>query len=189
MINRALTLFSLFAIPIATVHGASGSKTTSGTTAIISSLTTITNDLTKINDTLNGFDGGILGTVTALQIQGDSDQLVKDINQATKVVNATDPLNDSDSLSISSAVLNLEPTIFSVLSNLVAHHSTFETALLGLLSATWLVEDDLKSQKTSTDALGAAITAKLSAEFQSIAPVIIQQIDSHFESAIKTFSS
>jgi hypothetical protein len=185
--NFAFAL-SLLAVPF-TVQGFPHSSVTGGVDAIISSLTTITNELTTLNKTLNGFNGGLLGTFTALQIQGQSTTVVNDINKATAVVKATSQMNDTDSLSVATAVTELQPFIYTVLDNLVAHHSVFEKAILGILSATFLVESDLKSQKSSTDALGAAITTKLATDLQSVAPLIIQDIDSHFAQAIAVYAT
>jgi len=184
MINRVLSL-SLLAFPfVAQAHSQTGSAS-----AVVAALTTISNQLTTLNNTLNDFNGGLIDTLTALEIQGESSSLVDDINKATSVIKSTPALNDTDSLAVASAVLTLQPNIYSVLDNLVARHDIFEGAILDFVSVTWLVEIDLKTQKKSTDQLGAAITNILSSAFQSIAPAIIADIDTHFTTAINAFDS
>lgn len=161
----------------------------SGAAAILAGVQDITNDMTTMNNTLNTFDGGLVGTLTALQIQGESQSLLSDINNLTATVNATAPLNQKDSVTVTNSVVGLQPYIYSLLDNLDNHHQAFETAILGVASATSLVESDLKNLQNATMALGNAVISKLIPELQSLAPLVTYQIDFHFQRSIQLYSS
>ncbi|KAK4506452.1 hypothetical protein PRZ48_000184 [Zasmidium cellare] len=146
----------------------------------------ISGNITKLNNTLNTFTKP-KDAITALTIKSESDDLTKSVNNAATVANASAPLNDDQSFNVATAILNLEPNIFSVLDNIKAHKPQFDTAILGA-SASPLVKSSLQDSKKAADGFGTAITPKLTSAYQNAAPVIIKQIDDKFDDAIAYYS-
>jgi hypothetical protein len=161
----------------------------SGADAIVAGVKKITNEILTINSTLNTFNGSLIGTLTALQIQGQAQDLLSEINSTTATTNATSTLNQADSIAVTDSVTNLQPYIYSLLDNFNAHHQAFEAAVLGVASATTLVELDLSNIKNATDALGSAIITKLIPDIQKLAPLVTSQIDFHFQRSLQVYSS
>ncbi|KAF2171398.1 hypothetical protein M409DRAFT_18513 [Zasmidium cellare ATCC 36951] len=147
----------------------------------------INGNITKVNNTLNTFTKP-KDSITALIIKAESDDLTKSVNNAAAVANASAPLNDDQSFNVATAILNLQPNIYSLLDNLKAHKPQFDTAIFGF-SASPLVKSTLQEAQTAADSFGDAVTPKLTATYQSAAPVIVQQIDDKFNDAIAYFSS
>jgi len=137
---------------------------------------------------LKGATGFMLPAFILTNAIGTTFRLVRDKMQADQLAQEKQEENLKTELSFLRSQINPH-FIFNILNNLVARHDIFEGAILDLVSVTWLVEIDLKTQKKSTDQLGAAITNILSSTFQSIAPAIIADIDTHFTTAINAFAS
>lgn len=161
----------------------------SGADAIVAGIKDITTQIVTINSTLNTFNGSLIGTITALQIQGQAQDLLTKINSTTATTNATSPLSQADSITVTNSVTGLQPYVYSLLDNFNAHHQAFETAVLGVASATILVESDLTNIKNATDALGDAIITKLTPDIQKLAPLVTSEIDFHFQRSLQVYSS
>ncbi|KAJ5085935.1 hypothetical protein N7532_010706 [Penicillium argentinense] len=100
-----------------------------------------------------------------------------------------DSLNSSDSDKLEEAVNSLSQIVFSsLLDGFVAKKSVFQKAVLGR-SADGLVEKDLRDLKDATDGFGNAIISIISSDFKKDAPHIVEDLDNHFDHAIKAFSS
>jgi hypothetical protein len=164
-------------------------RAASGADAIVAGIKNVTNDIVTINSTLNTFNGSLIGTLTALQIQGQAQDLLSGIESTTATANATSVLGQADSITVTNSVTGLQPFVYSLIDNFVARHQAFETAVLGVASATSLVESDLTNIKNATDALGNAIISKLVPEIQKLAPLVTSEIDFHFQRALQVYSS
>jgi hypothetical protein len=165
----------------------SSSFTKRDAAAVVSAVNVIGTQLTTLNNTVNSYSGGLLGTFTALKIQLESSELSSDLQSAIKTTQQSANFTETESASVATAFLALEPKVISVLNTIVAKKSDFETGLLGIGSLTFLVKDDLVQQQKESAELGDAVMEKLTTDFAALAPVINQQIAEAFETAIKQF--
>lgn len=157
--------------------------------AVVSAVNAISAQITTLNDTVNSYEGGLLGTLTALKIQIESTQLSNDLKSAIKTTEQSSNFTDAESGNVATAFLNLSPNVISTLSNIVSKKSDFETGLLGIGSLTWLVKSDLEQEKEESAELGDAVIAKLTPNYAALAPLINAQIADAFTSAINAYSS
>lgn len=160
----------------------------SGASGVISSFNDITDQCHTLNSTLNSFVDDASVTGTALKLQGEASDLLKTINDGTDVAGKTSDLEPADQKKIADAVLPLSHDVDSLIDGFVAKKSVFQKAVLGG-SADGLVEKDLKDLKEATDSFGKAILKKFSGENKDKATSILKDIDDHFASGIKAFSS
>ena len=173
-------------LAINSVHAWVGSRDVN---SIIACLTTISTQLIAMNDTLNQFQGGFNGTLLALQIQSEASTLLNNINDATIVAKQSAVFDDSDSATIAFSVVSLSKSIYDILNNLVRKKPVFDTAILGIASASWLVESDMKSLKNGTDMFAQSLSLKFDSAVQYVAPLVVAGIDFHFNQAIASYAS
>ncbi|KAL4866219.1 hypothetical protein BDV12DRAFT_173287 [Aspergillus spectabilis] len=180
-------LFS-FAAFLATISTIQGLIIPRDATPVLSSLDAITNKLHSLGDLVEKFEGGFNGTFAALQIQSETGKLRTIINDGAATITNTNPLNEDDSVQIVNVVVSLQADIYDLLDLLVAKKPAFDTAILGIGSASFLVKIDLQNLRNSTAQLGSAITEKLVEELQRLAPLITSDIDFHFARAVGVYS-
>lgn len=155
---------------------------------VLSSLDAITTQLHSLGGLVQKFNGGGNGTLAALEIQGKTGDLKTTVDNGTTAINKIQPLNESDSAKVVNVVVELQSDIYDLLDLLVEKKPAFDTAILGVGSASFLVKIDLEDLKKSTGLLGSAITEKLVDELKRLAPLVTSDIDFHFAQAIKAFS-
>lgn len=158
-------------------------------TSIINAINKIGDDLTTLNSTVSSYGGGILGTVTALDIEVETSKVESDLRLAIEAVRESAPLNSTESFFVGIAVLYLEPKIQSTLENIVSKKPEFQTGLLGLFSLDFVVEYNLEQQQKLSSELGAALLQKLDPAFDAIANNVNAQIAGYFQAAIDAFKS
>ncbi|KAK2609364.1 hypothetical protein QQS21_002145 [Conoideocrella luteorostrata] len=156
--------------------------------SITAALETISKQLVTVNNTLNTFNGGLAGTKTALQIQGQVVTLQKDIDGATATSSKSAALNDEESASVAVSINSLTHDIFDVLDNITRKKPQFDKAILGIASASFLVKSDLQHLQKATDEFGAALTEKLVKSIKDVAPLLISSIDFRFQRALKVYA-
>ena len=183
-----LFIFSTWAI-LATSTAHAGVVRPRDVNSITTSLTTISNQLVTMNDTLNQFQGGFNGTLLALQIQVEASTLQNDISSATSAVQQSGALDDADSATVAFSIVALSSNIYAVLNNLVGKKPAFDNAILGIASASSLVESDLQNLKNGTDTLSQALNSKFDASIQHVAPLVVANIDFHFSRTIAIYAS
>ncbi|KAH8690522.1 antigenic cell wall galactomannoprotein [Talaromyces proteolyticus] len=157
--------------------------------SVISGIQKISDAVITLNKTVSSYPGGIEGTITALDILGDSFSLEHAITSTTSDAKQSANFTDTESQSIAQAFVNLVPTIQSSLTTIEGKKSEFQHGLLGLASLDWVVEDLLKTLKSDSDALSTAVIAKLTSTWAGVAPLVVSQIDAAFETAITTYST
>lgn len=177
-------LTSLFLLPVLAL--ASPALYKRDDTAIVQALTYVNHNITVVSETLDTFNKP-KDAITAFKIQIQTDAVIKSVQNAASVSNASEPLNDAQSENVAAAVLQLQPNINSLLDKVVAHKPQFETALFGY-SAVPVVKLSLTNAKKAADDFGAALVPRLSPAFQQVAPLIVEQIDAKFNEAIAAFS-
>ncbi|KZZ94306.1 Cell wall galactomannoprotein [Moelleriella libera RCEF 2490] len=179
-------IWPLFVSLLATLATATPSRRDA--TSINASLDKITQSLVALNNTLNTFNGGLVGTFVALQIQNQALGLERDIDAAAGTASQSAPLSDTESASVAFAITALTRNIYDVLDNIVRKKPQFDRAILGIGSASGLVRSDLQNLQSATDKFGAALTEKFVPAVKNLAPLLISAIDHHFEEALKVYS-
>ncbi|KAJ5631615.1 uncharacterized protein N7484_011715 [Penicillium longicatenatum] len=164
------------------------SSSGSGASGILSSIDTINSGVSTINSTLGTFSENSDVTSTALKIQSEATDLLNDINKGAQVAEKADTLDSDDQQKLYSATVSLSDNVFSLLDGLVDKQDVFKKAVLGG-SADGLVDKDLENLKKATDSFGQAIIKTLSGSVKDKGPALLKKIDSHFDTAIKAFSS
>lgn len=157
-------------------------------TQILSDIQAIVDGVTKIQGSIEAFPaaGGPFSVVPALGILGDSSNLNNAINNAANTANNSPKFSDSQSEAVANAILDLQPSIKTVLDALVSKREGFKTALLGG-DASLIVVGTLNMLRGSTDNFAKAVIAKLNADFAAIAPDVAKEIDGYFASALAAF--
>lgn len=179
----------LFTIPfLASIVAVQGLIIPRDATPVLSSLDAITTQLHALGRLVEKFDGGANGTLAALEIQGKTGDLKTTVDKGTTAIKKIQPLNENDSAKVVNVVVELQSDIYDLLDLLVQKKPAFDTAILGVGSASFLVKIDLEGLQKSTEQLGETITSKLVDELKRLAPLVTSDIDFHFAQAIKAFS-
>ena len=181
-------LFLTTILSVLAISPASGFMVPRDANSINAALTTISNQVSTLNATLNTFNGGAAGTLTALKIQGQATDLKNDVDKAASAAQSSSALSDADSASVAYGVVALAPKIYSVLDNIVRKKPAFDTAIVGIGSASGLVKQDLIDLKKATDAFGGNLTGKFVPSVAKVAPLLIGAIDFHFDQALKVYN-
>ncbi|KAL6230723.1 hypothetical protein BDW75DRAFT_59084 [Aspergillus navahoensis] len=155
--------------------------------AVIDAVSTITESMISLNDTVTAYKGGILGTLTALKIEFQSIALSNDLRDAISTTKASANFTEDESLHVSAAFLELQPNIESTLDNIVSKKPQFDNGLLGIGSLGFLVKSNLESQRDLAGKLGDAVVLKLTKTYAVIAPLLNAQIKAKFDEAIAAF--
>ena len=179
------TILTFFLLVITTLADPLISRNTS----ILTEITTIKDQCNTLNSTISTFNLNSNVTRTALKLQSQSSTLLNDVNDATKVVQSTSPLNQDDSVKVAQAVLSLSNVVYTLLDRFVSKKPVFDKALFGVGSVSALVKIDLQNLKTATGKFGNATTAKLEGDIQKLAPLVTADIDFHFYQALQVYSS
>jgi hypothetical protein len=146
--------------------------------------------LTALNNTLNTFRlNDPVGLFEALKVQLETSQVSNSLISAARTANKSLPFTYDESAQIATAVVNLEPTIFSVLNNIVTHKPAFATAIFFVGDISLTVEHNLIQQRELSRAFSDALAQKLTEPFKGFAPLIAGQIDNAFATAIAAYQS
>ncbi|KAJ5381829.1 hydrophobic surface binding protein A domain-containing protein [Penicillium cataractarum] len=178
----------LFVSILALSQSALGLAVGSGADGIISSINTISNECVKLNSTLNEFTDNAQITATALKLQGEASDLLKDIKNGAEEASKVSSLEAADQEKIANAIVPLSDNVVSLINGFVAKKPAFQKAVLGG-SADGLVEKDLQDLKEATDSFGQAALKSFSGAPKEKATSVLKGIDEHFADAIKTFST
>ncbi|KAA8642018.1 hypothetical protein EYZ11_003946 [Aspergillus tanneri] len=156
--------------------------------AVVDAVHKIADQMKALNTTVTSYDGGLLGTVTALKIEFKCITLSHDLKNAISTTESSPNFTDTESLSVSTSFLDLQPQIYSTLDNIVSKKPQFDNGLLGIGSLSFLVKHNLEEEKDLSAKLGSAVAAKLREPYASLAPTINKGIAEKFAAAIKVFS-
>ena len=168
-----MTSFSLL-ITATPIHH----RQTDEATELIDNISTINSSLISLNGTLNTFTtDDPVGLFEALKIQTQTSQTSSDLVAAARTANSSSNFTETESNSIAAAILSLEPTIFTVLNNIVEHKPAFATAILFIGDISKTVESTLNQQRELSREFADAVAAKLYGVYAAYAPLIAAQID------------
>lgn len=155
---------------------------------VIAAVHKISDQTKTLNSTVSSYGGGILGTLTAVKIETEANALNDDLKDAIRTAKRSAKFTDAQSLTVSTAFVDLVPVVRSTLNNIVSKKPEFDTGLLGVGSLSFLVLDNLKTEKGLSLKLGQAVENKLTPDFAQIAPVVLNQVREAFTKAIDAYS-
>ena len=145
---------------------------------LIQNIVAINSSLVALNETLNTFTTyDPLGLVEALKVELQTSQTSNDLVAAARTANESSAFTSEDSGNIAGNITSLEPTIISVLNNIVEHKPAFATAVLFIGDISQTVESNLEQQRELSREFADAVTAKLAEPYAGLAPLIAGQID------------
>jgi hypothetical protein len=165
----------LFASILALSQGALGLAASSGASGILSSINTISNECVKLNSILNSFDDDAQITGTALKLQGETSDLLKDIKNGADEAGKVSSLEPADQEKTADAIVPLSENVVSLINGFVAKKSVFQKAVLGG-SADGLVKKDLQDLKEATDSFGQAALKSFSGAPKDKATSVLKEI-------------
>jgi hypothetical protein len=170
-------LLKAFLLPIAALT----SFVAADGAAIVAAMTKVADQSIALNDTVASWDGNVFAL---LPILVDSTKLLADINAATDTAKASANLTVIEGFGVAQETTALSSIVQTTLATIVSKKDKF--AELFLQVAILL---ELKAEKSATDSFAAAVTEKLPAALQGVAPSLIKPIDDAFDSAIASYES
>jgi hypothetical protein len=172
--------------------GTSGTPTTASdacVTSAVSALGAIQTQMSNLNSETESFQPTfLLDLGPLLTLQSNADNLKKQVDSTTSLINSCGDFSEAQTLTIASPVLSIVPLINTTLDTFIAKKPAFDQSILDLISASWLVEIDLKNLKSSTDSLVTALENTFSSSFTTIVQSQGADIDTWFTNAINVFS-
>ncbi|KAJ5596559.1 hypothetical protein VI817_004161 [Penicillium citrinum] len=159
-----------------------------GASDIQSSINDIQKSIGTLSSTLKGFNSDSDTMGTALKLEGQAKDLLKEIKDGKETASKVDTLSSSDSDKLEDTVDSLSKSVYSLLDSFVDKKPVFQKAVLGG-SADGIVDQDLKDLKEATDDFGKALEKIVTGDLKKDAPQILSGLDKHFDDAIKAFSS
>lgn len=155
---------------------------------VVAAVQTIAEQTKTLNETVSGYDGGIVDTVTALKIETEAITLNNDLRQAIWVTKSSENFTTAESKDVSAAFLQMVPVVESTLANIISKEDEFSNGLLGIASLEFLVKYNLETEKRLALELGDEVEKRLTPVYAEIAPIVIGQIKTAFTKAIKAYS-
>ncbi|KAF1823931.1 uncharacterized protein K489DRAFT_378307 [Dissoconium aciculare CBS 342.82] len=155
-------------------------------TAISTAISYIAGNITKLDNQINKL--GVNDTIGGLFTLFSTGDLQKAItNTETVVDGVSGQFDDNQSGALAIPLTQLVPKVVGLLNDIVKAHPKIRTALLGG-DASFIVAINLKDSYTKTQSFEGKLVAKLSAQYQAIAPQVTSQIDTAFQAAIADYS-
>lgn len=152
----------------------------SNAAAIKADISTLSAYLNQLSGDTAQFNNTTTGIPFALQVQIDAVNIDKVLLQATKDCQSSSALGDDDSLAIGVQLLGVSNTVTSTLKAVQNKATAFD----GLRP---IVLNSLYALKADTTTFANALKPKLAAFEQAIAPSIISNLNTAFNSAIKAY--
>jgi hypothetical protein len=149
-------------------------------TDIVNALNNVDSETQQLQSIVEDWSGSLLGS---FPIVTQSAHVLSAINDGTDTAEDSDPLTIEEALSIATAVTTLATTVNGTMTALINAHDEFEHWLLAPI-----VLLDLKTQKSASDDMSAAIIAKVPTALQAIAQNLAAPISASFDQAIDVFS-
>ncbi|CZR59639.1 uncharacterized protein PAC_09533 [Phialocephala subalpina] len=147
--------------------------------AVLSDISSISSDVATLTSDATAYTGGLFQSL-ALAITVDS--LESAITTATSDATSSSTFTSAESDEILAAVTTLTPSIVTLLSDLDAKASVISSA-----GYTSTVSGALSTLSTDTDALFAAIEAKVDTADAASLATLQAEIDAAFATAVATF--
>jgi hypothetical protein len=155
---------------------------------VVAAVKAIAEQTKTLNETVSSYDGGIVDTVTALEIETEAIALNNELRQAIWVTKGSDNFTMAESKDVSTAFLKMVPVVESTLANIISKEDEFSNGLLGIWSLEFLVKYNLETEKRLALELGHEVEKRLTPIYAEIAPIVVGQIKAAFTKAIKAYS-
>lgn len=149
-------------------------------TAVNNQLSVIATYTALLNSDAQQFNSVVTSLPFALQVQQDAVLLYRQVNIGTSLSQSSANFGEPGSLQVSATLVNLSNQVQNALSTISSKASTF-----GELGP--IVLASLYSLKNSTDVFADATIAKLALIEAAAAPIVKQNLDNAFNSAIQAY--
>jgi hypothetical protein len=149
--------------------------------AIVAAMTKVADQSITLNDTVASWNGNVF---SLLPILIDSTKLLEDIYSATSTAKASANLTVTEGFEVAQETTALSTIVQSTLATIVSKKDEFADLFLQVA-----ILLELKAEKSATDNFAAAVTEKLPAALQPVAPSLIAPIDAAFNSAIADYEA
>lgn len=172
--------------------GGSGNSTSYGQCAmgVVGKINVIQSDITVLlNEVVDYENGGLDSILALLKIQLQTMTVGDAVSDAGNSIASCPPFSDMDTALVASALLKVIPNIKAVLQALQDKKDDLDKAILGIASAGFIVEADLKSLKSKTDDMADNLADKSSDWIQGALDDLVSQIDDWFDTAIQKFEN
>lgn len=150
----------------------------------------IVNAFKAVNQQLQAFDTQILALTAsdppeaaAKSLTTASAAIISALNTGTENVAKANPIALTDALALLSEGTALSNNAKKVIGDLLTKKTIIVNAKQGPI-----VVEQLKGQKTATEAFAKAVTAKLPAAVQSVGAGLVTQVTTQLDNGIKEFS-
>ncbi|ANB15137.1 hypothetical protein AWJ20_2759 [Sugiyamaella lignohabitans] len=185
LLAAAVAVVPAFAAP----SPASPTAGASNANQVVTALGAIQSQLVSLQSNVDNFDGGLFDIVPLLNIQNGATTLGNKINSATSLIKKQPTAySQSDTLTISTALLGFVPNINTTLVAIIDKKSVFDHSILDLVSVSWLVYNDITTLHTDTTNLANALQAKFDPVLVSAVTQIVNEINGWFSQAESVYA-
>ncbi len=153
--------------------------------SVVTSISTITDQLATMNTTLDRIQGAN-DAEAAVDFQNQAMQLQTNLQTATDAAKTSPAFSDKDSSTVAYAVVGITDLTYAVLGKVALKRDVFDQ--LGGSAITDFVRDELQGLQNSTDGLSSALTDKFVKTVQDVAPLLVSSLDFHFYQTIKVYA-
>jgi hypothetical protein len=148
-------------------------------------LQTIQTSIAAVGTSLTALDTAIKaiqGPADTMKVLGMSQMVNQALTDATTKITATQPITLTDALTLQQSAQTLTTTASTTVTDLIA-----KKAIITQAGAQAMTLQNLMQQKTASDALAKAVTAKVPANVQSIAQQQTAMISTALDKGIAAF--
>lgn len=166
------------------------SGTTQCASASVDKINVLSGELDTLISQVSEFEASTFADIgPLLKIQTGAMQMSDSIQDAQKQINSCNTFDDYDTAAVASSLLLIIPKIKNVLSVMIGKKDQFDKAILGIASAGFIVEADLKRLKGVTDQLASTLQGKTADWLQNALKDLVGKIDGWFDQGIQTFEN
>uniref|UniRef100_A0A060TC73 ARAD1B21054p n=1 Tax=Blastobotrys adeninivorans TaxID=409370 RepID=A0A060TC73_BLAAD len=166
------------------------SGTTQCASASVDKINVLSGQLDTLISQVGEFEASTFSDIgPLLKIQTGAMQMASSVQDADEQIGSCNNFEDYDTAAVGSAMLLIIPKIKNVLSVMIGKKDQFDKAILGIASAGFIVEADLKRLKGVTDKLASTLQGKTADWLGGALKDLVSKIDGWFDEAITTFEN
>jgi len=156
--------------------GVSGTLVRRDLTTINNVLSTIADQLSKLDSAVTAFSGDVGPLKSA------NDQVLSTLKSGTSTISGTSSLSETDAVGVAGSVQSLETSVKKAVTDLISKKSAIVAAGAGgtILQA-------LQDQSTASQALAKALTSKVPTDLQTVAASLSAGIQTDIQKGIDAF--
>lgn len=147
--------------------------------------------MTTLNEHIKEFDAcdGLGSIPKLLEIQIGNMDLAQEVKATSDQVSQCEMWNDDDAADVSATLLTVIPEIKDTLQSIRDQKDQFDHALLGIASAGFIVEADLKLLKKNTDELGEGLKSHSPEWLVPAIEELLDEVSGWFDESIKLYEN